>query len=331
MTTTATDGDAGLGARLQQRLGPKHPVAAVALVSSGRVVLAGVGAGLDDDFEIGSISKGMTGLLYRQAVELGEIGGETTLGELLPLPQGPVGPLRLTAVSRHLSGLPRLPRSAAPLRRALRFVRTGENPYGEDLAELLAQARTVRLGSTRRRYSNFGFELLGHAVASAAGLDYAALLRERLTEPLGLTSTYAPATPADLRPGALQGTSRSGKTLPPWTGEAVAPAGGIRSSITDMARFTQALLNASAPGISALDPVAPISAHGVNIGAAWITLTVRGRSITWHDGATGGFRSWLGLDRAAGTGVVVLTATSRSVDRHGFALLTELTELTGEQ
>ncbi|POH59537.1 serine hydrolase [Cryobacterium zongtaii] len=326
MTRAATDGDAGLAARLRQHLGPRHPVAAVALVSPGGVVLASVGAGLDADFEIGSISKGLTGLLYRQACELGEIGAESTLGDLLPLQQGPAGPLRLAAVSRHESGLPRLPRSAQPLRRALRFLRTGENPYGEDLTELLAQARTVRLSSTRRRYSNFGFELLGHAVARGAGLDYATLLRERLTEPLGLTSMYAPTTPAELRPGALPGTSRSGRPRPPWTGEAVAPAGGIRSSITDLARLTQALLDGSAPGISALDPVAPIARRGVNIGAAWITLSVRGRSITWHDGATGGFRSWLGLDRAAGTGVVVLTATARSVDRHGFALLTELTD-----
>ena len=294
------------------------------MVSRGVTVLASVGAGLDDDFEIGSISKGITGLLYRQAVELGEIGSDTTLGDLLPLPQGPVGGLRLAAVSTHQSGLPRLPRSAKPFRRAVRFLRTGENPYGEDLPELLAQARTARLASTRRRYSNFGFELLGHAIAQGAGLDYATLLRERMTEPLGLTSMYAPATPADLRQVALAGSSRSGRPRPPWTGEAVAPAGGIRSSISDMARLTQAMLDGSAPGISALDPVEPVAGPAVRIGAAWITLTVKGRLITWHDGSTGGFRSWLGMDRAAGTGVVVLSATARSVDRHGYALLSEL-------
>ena len=61
----------------------------------------------------------------------------------------------------------------------------------------------------------------------------------------------------------------------------------------------------------------------VRIGAAWITLEHHDRAITWHNGGTGGFRSWLGLDRRAGTGVAVLSATSRSVDRHGFELLAE--------
>jgi hypothetical protein len=54
-------------------------------------------------------------------------------------------------------------------------------------------------------------------------------------------------------------------------------------------------------------------------------MAVHGRSITWHNGGTGGFRSWLGLDRDAGTGAVVLSAISASVDRAGFRLLAQLT------
>ena len=68
-----------------------------------------------------------------------------------------------------------------------------------------------------------------------------------------------------------------------------------------MARLTQALLDGSAPGLSALDPVADFVGPAARIGAAWITLEVKGRRITWHNGATGGFRSWIGLDRDAGS------------------------------
>nr|BFE50686.1 hypothetical protein GCM10017745_41130 [Saccharothrix mutabilis subsp. capreolus] len=88
-----------------------------------------------------------------------------------------------------------------------------------------------------------------------------------------------------------------------------------------MARLTAALLDGSAPGAAALDPVADFTGRVVRIGAAWITLERHGRAITWHNGGTGGFRTWLGLDRAAGTGVVLLSATAVPVDRHGFALL----------
>lgn len=162
--------------------------------------------------------------------------------------------------------------------------------------------------------------------ASSGRPNYRDLVAARLSVPLALASVYMPATPGELGPDALIGSSRSGRPKQPWTGEALAPAGGIRASLRDMARLAEALLNGTAPGTAALDPVASFVGPAARIGAAWITLEVKGRQITWHNGATGGFRSWIGLDREAGTCVVLLSATSASVDRHGFALLQELTE-----
>ncbi|MEU6860346.1 serine hydrolase domain-containing protein [Glycomyces sp. NPDC046736] len=315
---TASCGDERLAARLRALLGPG--IAAAAVVGPGGVTTASLGTGLEADFEIGSISKGLSGLLYAEAIARGEIDAATTLGELLPLGAAPVGRVTLRSLTAHRSGLPSLPASARPLRRSIALWRNGTNPYGESLDQLLDQAREVRPGKPRPRYSNLGFELLGHSLAAAADTGYAALLQDRIATPLGL-DCYAPATPADLRPGALTGTSRRGRPRQAWTGEAVAPAGGIRASITAMARLTQALLDGTAPGIRALDPLEPFGT-GARIGAAWITVRVKGRTVTWHNGATGGFRSWLGLDRESGTGAVILSATSAPVDRHGFALLT---------
>ena len=287
--------------------------------------MASRGASLAADFEIGSVSKGITGLLYADALRRGELGPGTTLGDGLPLGDCPAAGVTLVSLSRHSSGLPRLPRQPGTLRRSLDLVLHGTNPYGETLAELLDQARAAHLpagrSAPRPRYSNFGFELLGHAVAAGAGLSFQDLLRERLAVPLGLSSVYAPATAAEVRPTAVTGRSRSGRVMQPWTGEAVAPAGGVRASIGDMARLVQALLNGSAPGLGALDPVANFAGPAARIGAGWMTLEVKGRAVTWHNGGTGGFRSWVGLDRKAGTGVVLLTATAAPVDRHGFRFL----------
>jgi CubicO group peptidase (beta-lactamase class C family) len=90
-----------------------------------------------------------------------------------------------------------------------------------------------------------------------------------------------------------------------------------------MGGLLRSILDGTAPGIAALEPVADLSPR-VRIGAAWITLAHRGRSIAWHNGATGGFGSWIGVDRAAGVGVVVLSARAGGVDRPGFRLLEEL-------
>ncbi|NIJ12145.1 CubicO group peptidase (beta-lactamase class C family) [Saccharomonospora amisosensis] len=319
---TVWHGDGRLAARTAELLGPRHPVMAVALLASGQVRVASRGADLDAAFEIGSISKAVTGLLYADALERAEIRSDSPLGDLLPLGDAPAASVTLASLSTHRSGLPSLPKAAHPVRRTIALWRHGTNPYGDDLGQLLAQARSVKVGRPRPRYSNLGFELLGHAIANPAGLPYAELVHQRIARPLGLDQCHVPATAEQLGPNDLIGRSRRGKARQPWTGEALGPAGGIRASIRDMARLTAALLDGSAPGIAALEPLAPFG-RGARIGAGWITVRTGGRRITWHNGGTGGFRSWLGLDRAAGAGAVILSATSAPVDRHGFVLLRE--------
>jgi hypothetical protein len=43
---------------------------------------------------------------------------------------------------------------------------------------------------------------------------------------------------------------------------------------------------------------------------AWHIFTSRGKEIIWHDGGTGGFRSFVGFDLKAGVGVVDLSNAS---------------------
>ncbi|WP_457967577.1 beta-lactamase family protein [Arthrobacter sp. D1-29] len=280
---------------------------------------ATVNADPHSSFEIGSISKALTGMLYRDVTERGLVSQTTVLRDLLPLEDhGEVGSVSLSSLAIHHSGLPGLPPGMHPLRRNLRFLIRGENPYGDSLADLLNQTRKVRLGNPRPRYSNLGFQLLGHAVAKAAGRSYEQLLGDVLG-----AGFSAPARAEDLGPADLLGVSRFGRTQSAWVGEAVAPAGGVRANISTMRGFLRSVLDGTAKGLSALEPVAEFTPR-VGIGAGWITLEHRGRQVTWHNGGTGGFSSWIGFDLGAGTGVVVLAAIHRSVDRQGFRLLTEL-------
>ncbi|QSR27891.1 serine hydrolase [Nocardioides aromaticivorans] len=275
----------------------------------------------DAEVEIGSVSKGVTGLLFRDAVERGEVAPEDLLQQHLPLAGCPAGGVTLGSLAQHRSGLPRLPRIPGMAGRSWRLWRHAANPYDDTLAELLEQTRATTVGRARASYSNLGFELLGHAVAAAAGTTYAGLVRDRIAVPLGLDSWYVPATPAELSPRALAGTTRRGRAAEPWTGEGLGPAGGIRSTLGDLAAFAAALLDGSAPGVAALEPTASFAGPAVRIGDAWLTTTVRGRAITWHNGGTGGWRSFVGVDRDAGRAAVVVRATTRSVDRVGMDLL----------
>ncbi|KGN30290.1 beta-lactamase [Knoellia sinensis KCTC 19936] len=312
-------------ARFAERLGSARPVAAAAVVTSRPeggfdTELAHVGPGADGDYEIGSISKGITGLLYADAMDRGEVAPDATLADHLPLAGTAVGGVTLASIATHESGLPRVASGLETWRRTWEFMRHGTNPYREDLDQLVEQARSVRLRAPRHRYSNLGFELLGHAVAEAVGVPYAVLVRSRIAEPLGLDPFYVPMSEADLLRTAVRGRSRRGGNRPPWVSEAIGPAGGIRASVEAMAGLTRALLDGSAPGVRALDPAVRVG-RSSHIGIAWHTMKVRDRDVTWHNGGTGGFRSWIGVDRAAGRGVVVLCASAALVDGIGLALL----------
>ena len=315
-----------LSAWLDKTLGRRHPMVAVGVVKHGEISVAARGAGVDADYEIGSISKGITGLLYIQALDRGEITADSVLADFLPLGDVPAGGVTLSSIVVHRSGLPRLPKAMHAYQRSWQTLRRGTNPYGDTLDELLEQTRAVELGKSKPRYSNLGFELLGHALADAGGTTYAALARDRVFASLGLDSMYVPATPSELRATALTGTGRYRDHRDAWTGEAVGPAGGIRSTITDMARLAAALLDGTAPGVAAIEPTTGFM-RGASVGAAWITLDVkrpgRRRQVTFHDGGTGGFRSFLGIDRTADSGVVVLTSTARSVTPPGLRLPTD--------
>ena len=325
---TGTEGDPALVETVAAALGKRPGAWAAASVSETAVRTCASSAGLGSDFEIGSVSKAVTGLLYVDALARGDVRSHTTLGECLDLGGNPIGNIPLAHLSTHTSGLPRLPPGNQALRRTWALLRHGTNPYRETLPEFLALARRARLanaaGEARPAYSNLGFALLGHAVAAAAGPSYAELLRIRLVEPLGLTSTYVPADAADLRPGAVMGTSRSGRVVEPWANLAIAPAGGIRSSVRDLAVLLSALLDGSAPGIQALEPVRDFSGRAARIGAGWLILETPKGPVTWHNGGTGGYRSWLGLDRAKHRGFAIVSANTRSVDCCGFECLAAL-------
>lgn len=301
-------------------LGAGHPVAATAVVTPAGTRVQVRGAAREAESEIGSVSKALTGLLYADAVGRGEVTPGTRLADVLPLAGSAVGAVTLGSLATHRSGLPRLVAAARPWRATWDLWRHGTNPYGETLPEFLDQCRPQRLGRGRPRYSNAGFALLGHALAAAAGMRYADLVADRLAGPLGLPGVSVPASPGDLTARSLVGTSRRGRPVEAWTGEGIGPAGGIRAPIDALAGLLEALLAGTAPGVAALEPVAGLG-WGARIGAGWLVSSPEGRPVTWHNGGTGGFRSFVGLDRAGGVGVAVLSATARSVDAPGFALL----------
>ncbi|WP_084130433.1 serine hydrolase [Demequina sp. NBRC 110055] len=327
----------------------RHERVWVAVADGERSAWRAVGVDEGADAEIGSVSKGLTGMLYASALASRDVRADTRLGDLLDLAPSPVAEVTLGALATHHSGLPRLgPIVEGPslLKRQWALWRRGDNPYGEDIDGLLDQARAASVGKAKFRYSNLGFSLLGHAVAAALDVGYPEALRARVLAPLGLRDAYVARSEEDLRPGAIRGVSRGGRAHSPWVGAGIAPAGGVRMTAPDLGALVSALARvgtadaglvpgglpvdplAVPPGVGpwagALVPTASVGKRGPaasRIGAAWMTSDVRGRRVTWHNGRTGGFASFVGVDRAAGVAVGIVSARAAGVDHHGFVAL----------
>ena len=326
----APTGDAELATALAPHLGGHRRVAAI-LVEGGQARVAGFGTGEgaeleSSEFEIGSVSKTFTGALLAVAVERGELVTETTVAEVLGTDAegSAIADVTLAELATHSSGLPRLASAAAGGGSILAGL-LRKDPYrGRDAQQVIADALDeTPSGRGEHAYSNLAVALEGQLLATAASTDYAALLTERILEPLGMTSTYAPVTVGNLRETARRGHGASGLRQGMWTMDGSAPAGGIRSTPADMTRYLTAMIDGSAPGAAAATEVLFEESGTSSTAMNWFLEDFgSGQPITWHNGMTGGYASFVGWDPSSGRGLALFSDTARSLDELAVGVLT---------
>jgi serine-type D-Ala-D-Ala carboxypeptidase/endopeptidase len=323
-------------ARILDRHARKHVGVAVGVVwqrrqwTSGRGRLRATEAAPVDAnsiFEIGSVTKVFTATLLADMVEQGLVRLDDPVQRYLPKNvRVPIRgrPITLCDLATQTSGLPRLPPGL--FRSSLR---RRHDPYAgfseQDLLAALAETRPKGTPGVRLRYSNFGFGLLGYVLARRVDTSYDELVRDRICAPLGLADTGLEiADNASER--FADGHNRRGRSVSHWHLGALAGAGALRSTVNDLLRFLDLQLTEPATPLAR----AARATHGsratrgrLGQGLGWVNLPLRGdsRRMLWHNGGTGGFRSFVGLVPDIGVGVVVLSNSARSVDAIGFRIL----------
>lgn len=275
-------------------------------------------------FQIASLTKIFTALLLADAAERGEVGLADPLSRHLPgrMPKFEGREPTLRDLASHTSGLPLRPLSRAGA--------SQENPYaGYSMEDLLADAGATPLRAapgSRFEYSNIGYGLLGAALAHRIGKTYGELLRDRILGPLALEATALSPTPA-MRQRLVQGYNAQAVATPPWDFGALAPAGGLFSSVRDISRFLSPWRtgdNALKRGaIGMLKPIAPADGAHDRIGLGWRIRAHDGKTIAWSTGTGGGVRSFMAIDIATGKSVAAFInmATGSGVDDIGFHAL----------
>lgn len=275
-------------------------------------------------FQIGSVTKVVTALLLADAVTRGEVALDEPLTSAFPdaATHGSGRPIRLVDLATHTSGLPRLPPGL--LKQARKHQ---DDPYARFTLEQLEQALAQppkRPPGGKPRYSNYGTGALGEALARLTSLSYEQLVAERIVVPLGLQDTAVEV--AEGTENVAVGHTRRGRSAPDWHLPALAGAGALRSSVRDLLVLLRGHLDpASTPLEPAvrlvMEPRARIN-RKLSVALGWHILDRKGGARWWwHNGGTGGFRSFIGFDPAAARGVAVLANDARSVDRIGQLLL----------
>jgi len=222
-------------------------------------------------------------------------------------------------------------RHSTPACRACQTIsglRTLRTPYVDytatNLKAFLASYELPRDPGASYEYSNLGFALLGYALAQHAHTDYAALLREEILQPLGMKMSGV-VLDTKMRAHLAPGHGDDGKPVKNWDFDVFASAGAIRSTGDDMLRYLKANMGASRTALASAMKFAqqPRRELGkdVHIGLAWMTRDAKPNSIIWHNGATGGYTSFLGFSADGRRGVVVLTNIASSAEELGFATL----------
>jgi serine-type D-Ala-D-Ala carboxypeptidase/endopeptidase len=316
--------DAAVKALLEQRIAQKRAVGLAAvlyekgttrIVTAGVVRSAGPAIAPDTEFEIGSVTKTFTALLLADAVVRGRASLDDPVTKYIEAPglTKDGKSVTLGQLATHSSGLPRLPRNLAPANPA--------DPYADydatKLKAFVAGDVLQRAPGSAYEYSNLGAGLLGYALTLRDG-GYEKALRERVLAPMRMTDTGIVLTPAQQNRFAT-GHDIQLQPVGAWRLDALAGAGALRSTPSDMAKYLAAAVDPSASRLAAAwklveTPAAEGPSPALRMGLAWHVAMRDGRSVVWHNGQTGGFATMMALDPVAREGVVVMSNAAISVD-----------------
>jgi CubicO group peptidase (beta-lactamase class C family) len=314
----------------------KIPGMVIAIVQNGEIVHTnafGVRELGEDDpmtvdthMMIGSSGKSLTTTMMATEVDDGLMTWDTPVVDILPQFQMADEELTQDITVKNLvcacTGVPR---------RDFEFILRADELSAEDVVESLATFEVFTDFGEAFQYSNQMVATGGYAAAAAGGVEwgelfdgYAALLRERVLDPVGMPNTTMYfdeviargeyATPHALRfgfeyvPMDIEGE----KVLLP-----VAPAGSHWSTAEDMANYVIMQLNngVAADGTRVVSeenllvtrqPQVAVNS-GTDYGLGWFVGDYKGLTLIEHGGNTLGFTSDIAFVPEANLGLVILT------------------------
>lgn len=346
-----------VASQIEQSMRAEHiPGIAAAVVVDGETVWArGFGYAdvesrravtTDTIFTLASVSKTVIALAMMQAVEQGSLSLDESIDVHLPFrvkhPDFPDRPITARQLATHTSGIVD---NDAVYESAINYHPGGDNPL--TLGEFLR--RYLRAGDTyysseanfsrstpgsNWQYSNVGAALAGYLVETAVAMPFDVYCRRHIFAPLQMHSTGWNLQEIDAARLAVAYAEKDGKFQAyPLYGLATWPDGGLRTTVSDLARFLAMVMQGGVAGevrVAAPATIAEmLKPQGMSAttkrfpgrtmpqGIFWYrVLDGEGRAAYWgHWGSDPGVLTVMAFDPQRRIGAVVLSNIDASTSR----------------
>ena len=200
----------------------------------------------DDQWHLGSCTKSMTAMLAGMLVDEGRISWHSTLAEVFPELKDSMNPgwrtVTLEQLLTHHGGAPAHP-PADVWATALEQKGTPTEQRQAMVCGIVCQPSPESHGR-KFVYSDIGYGIAGAMLERVTGESWEDMIRERIFEPLGMTSAGfgAPATPGKIdQPWGHLGEIGELRPVPPGPQAdlppAIGPAATVHASLADFARY----------------------------------------------------------------------------------------------
>ncbi len=261
----------------------------------------------DSIFQIGSLTKTLTALLFSDLVASGELGLEDSADTYIPgdvsLPN-----ITLKHLATHTSGLPSMPRnldiSAKP--------NPVEGYLVSDLYEFLDSFEPDSSVGSTWSYSNLGVSLLGRIIANRTEMTYEEVLTERILSPLQMYDTTITLSDNQLS-RVMPGHDRYLNPVETWEMRTMPASGSLRSSVNDLLEFVELYLEPRDSPLSQAVEIQLSNRVPNNSGEQALGWVILPGEIIQHSGGKSGYRSGIAINTQLGYGAVVL-ANARTDD-----------------
>jgi CubicO group peptidase (beta-lactamase class C family) len=329
------------------------PGLAIAIVRGDRVILS-EGFGLRDVegnlpvtpntlFAIGSSTKAFTAYILGTLVAEGKLDWDKPVITYLPefKLKDEYATTHITArdLLTHVSGLPRHD-----------MLWYGSSLSRRELFDRLRYLEPTADLRTRWQYQNLMFMTAGYLAEQISGKSWDTLVRERIFQPLGMTSSNVSVEALKQLSDRAVGYNEEKKVLKRMEYrniDAVGPAGAINSNVTDMARWVMLHLgNGKYGGVQLLPKEVMGTLHEPQVvmpgglssssgevlfnlyAMGWMEHAYRGKLLVHHGGNIDGFSAMVSFMPKEDLGVVILT-NANGTPLPGIAMYTVYDKLLG--